>query len=55
MRDSLTFNRMTAARLMAIMALPLCGVLGDSHAALLGQNCRTPGQTKATYGTGSSV
>ncbi len=35
--------------------IPLCGVLGDSHAALLGQNCRTPGQTKATYGTGSSV
>lgn len=35
--------------------VPLCGVLGDSHAALLGQNCRTPGQTKATYGTGSSV
>lgn len=36
-------------------AVPICGVLGDSHAALLGQNCRTPGQTKATYGTGSSV
>lgn len=29
MRDSLTFNRMTAARLMAIMALPLCGVLAS--------------------------
>lgn len=36
-------------------AVPICGVLGDSHAALLGQNCRRPGQTKATYGTGSSV
>lgn len=35
--------------------VPLCGVLGDSHAALLGQDCRMPGQTKATYGTGSSV
>lgn len=36
-------------------AIPLCGVLGDSHAALLGQNCRAPGTVKATYGTGSSV
>lgn len=36
-------------------AVRICGVLGDSHAALLGQNCRRPGQTKATYGTGSSV
>lgn len=30
-------------------------VLGDSHGALFGQNCRRPGQIKATYGTGSSV
>lgn len=36
-------------------AVPICGVLGDSHGALFGQNCRKPGQTKATYGTGSSV
>ena len=35
--------------------VPVCGVLGDSHGALFGQNCRTPGQLKATYGTGSSV
>ena len=35
--------------------VPICGVLGDSHAALLGQNCRRPGEIKATYGTGSSV
>ena len=31
------------------------GVLGDSHGALFGQDCRKPGQMKATYGTGSSV
>lgn len=36
-------------------AIPICGVLGDSHGALFGQNCRLPGQLKATYGTGSSV
>lgn len=35
--------------------IPICGVLGDSHGALFGQDCRRPGQIKATYGTGSSV
>ncbi|MCI8757168.1 MAG: glycerol kinase GlpK [Oscillospiraceae bacterium] len=35
--------------------IPICGVLGDSHGALLGQECRKPGMIKATYGTGSSV
>ena len=35
--------------------IPVCGVLGDSHAALFGQGCLEPGMTKATYGTGSSV
>ncbi len=35
--------------------VPIHGVLGDSHAALFGQGCFAPGQTKSTYGTGSSV
>lgn len=35
--------------------IPICGVLGDSHAALLGQGCTESGMVKATYGTGSSV
>lgn len=35
--------------------LPICGILGDSHAALFGQNCLEPGMGKATYGTGSSI
>lgn len=35
--------------------IPLHGVLGDSHGALFGQGCLTPGGIKATYGTGSSV
>ena len=35
--------------------IPICGVLGDSHGALFGQNCRKKGELKATYGTGSSV
>lgn len=35
--------------------IPIHGVLGDSHGALFGQGCRTPGMIKATFGTGSSV
>lgn len=31
------------------------GLMGDSHAALFGQNCFVRGLAKATYGTGSSV
>ncbi|MCR5776081.1 MAG: glycerol kinase GlpK [Lachnospiraceae bacterium] len=36
-------------------AVPIHSVMGDSHAALFGQNCRESGNIKATYGTGSSV
>lgn len=35
--------------------VPIRAVMGDSHAALYGQGCHTPGSVKATYGTGSSV
>ncbi len=35
--------------------IPISGLLGDSHAALFGQNCFSPGMAKATYGTGSSI
>ena len=35
--------------------LPIAGLMGDSHAALFGQNCFRPGMAKATYGTGSSI
>lgn len=35
--------------------IPIHAVMGDSHAALFGQNCRKVGMTKATYGTGSSI
>lgn len=35
--------------------IPIHAVLGDSHAALFGQNCMESGMVKATYGTGSSV
>lgn len=36
-------------------AVPVRGVMGDSHAALFAQGCTSRGMTKATYGTGSSV
>lgn len=35
--------------------IPIRAVMGDSHAALFGQDCRENGKAKATYGTGSSI
>lgn len=35
--------------------VPIAAVMGDSHAALFGQQCQRKGMTKATYGTGSSI
>ncbi|MBN1996940.1 glycerol kinase GlpK [candidate division KSB1 bacterium] len=35
--------------------IPICGVMGDSHAALFAQACTQKGLAKVTYGTGSSV
>jgi len=33
-------------------SIPVCGDLGDQQAALFGQACYAPGETKNTYGTG---
>ena len=35
--------------------IPICGVAGDQQAAAIGQACFAPGDTKATYGTGTFV
>jgi glycerol kinase len=35
--------------------LPIAGLAGDQQAALFGQGCFSPGDTKCTYGTGSFV
>jgi glycerol kinase len=35
--------------------IPICGVMGDSQAALFAERCFTPGSAKVTFGTGSSV
>ncbi|MGL4649899.1 MAG: glycerol kinase GlpK [Caldilineaceae bacterium] len=32
--------------------VPVCGNLGDQHAATVGQTCFSPGEAKNTYGTG---
>eukprot|EP00088_Acartia_fossae_P034214 TRINITY_DN3508_c0_g1_i1.p1 TRINITY_DN3508_c0_g1~~TRINITY_DN3508_c0_g1_i1.p1 ORF type:complete len:649 (+),score=113.50 TRINITY_DN3508_c0_g1_i1:50-1948(+) len=36
----------------SLKGFSLTGCLGDQQAALLGQHCTLPGQTKTTYGTG---
>ncbi len=36
-----------------LQGVPLAGILGDQQAALVGQNCFSPGEAKNTYGTGS--
>ena len=35
--------------------VPVAGIAGDQQAALFGQACQEPGETKNTYGTGSFV
>lgn len=40
------------AKLSAISGVPISGILGDQQAALVGQTCFHPGETKNTYGTG---
>jgi glycerol kinase len=35
--------------------IPICGVMGDSQAALFAQRCFSTGSAKVTFGTGSSI
>src|SRR5690606_25742551 len=35
--------------------IPIAGLAGDQQAATIGQGCLSPGETKATYGTGAFV
>lgn len=41
-----------AAGLLGPQPVPIAGIAGDQQAALFGQLCLQPGQTKTTYGTG---
>ncbi len=36
-------------------AIPVTGLAGDQQSATVGQGCLSPGETKATYGTGAFV
>jgi glycerol kinase len=36
-------------------AIPIAGMAGDQQAATIGQGCLSPGQTKATFGTGAFI
>lgn len=40
---------------IADKAVPISGILGDSHGAMFAQNCYIKGMAKCTYGTGASV
>nr|MCU0728875.1 FGGY-family carbohydrate kinase [Sphingopyxis sp.] len=35
--------------------IPICSMIGDQQSATIGQGCLTPGQTKATFGTGAFI
>ncbi|MDB6097407.1 MAG: glpK, partial [Gammaproteobacteria bacterium] len=40
------------ARTPALLGVSISGILGDQQAALVGQACFKPGESKNTYGTG---
>ena len=40
------------AQIPELAGVPVAGILGDQQAALIGQGCFSPGETKNTYGTG---
>ncbi|HEU0130175.1 MAG TPA: glycerol kinase GlpK [Mycobacteriales bacterium] len=49
-----TFGRTDPASFLGL-DLPVTGMAGDQQAALFGQACFAPGESKCTYGTGSFV
>ena len=46
----------TVGRAAALVgAPPICGIVGDQQASLVGQGCTLPGLAKATFGTGGML
>jgi glycerol kinase len=43
------------AGIEGLSGVPIVSAMGDSHAAMAGHACFSPGSVKATYGTGSSL
>ena len=54
-RESSAIYGETALDGLLPRAIPICGVMGDSQAALFAERCFQPGMAKVTFGTGSSV
>jgi glycerol kinase len=54
-RESSTLFGDTTLEGLLDRPVPICGVMGDSQAALFAQRCFAPGSAKVTLGTGSSV
>lgn len=54
-RESSAFFGDTDCEGLLEAPLPICGVMGDSQAALFAGRCFDPGSAKVTFGTGSSV
>jgi len=51
-RPSSGVAALTAPGYFGSAEIPIAGLAGDQQAALVGQMCLSPGQTKTTYGTG---
>jgi glycerol kinase len=51
-RPSSASDGALTTRLLGPADVPVTGIAGDQQAALFGQLCLSPGQTKTTYGTG---
>ena len=47
------FGKITA--IPQLYGVPVCALMGDSHASLYGHGCTAPGMVKTSYGTGSSL
>ena len=49
------FGKVSAVQIPILADLPITGLVGDQHAALLAHNCIQAGQIKITYGTGCFI
>ena len=47
-----SLSRVTSGVELLVPGIPVSGILGDQQAALMGQTCLRPGESKNTYGTG---
>ena len=50
--DNLVFGEISKEFMPEFSGIPIRGVIGDQHAALVGQCCFGVGESKNTYGTG---